>query len=235
LLTVQEAKEHLDRDMLCRPDLIVLATPPHYRGTMQPGRDLEAQIIATFGSAPHLFCEKPLSTARPAEVWPVATFLRDAGGVVSVGYMLRYLRVVQHAKSILRDNNVTVMAVTARYTMAYSKVRKLDWWNKAKQCGPIVEQATHFCDLCRYLGGEVDLASVRACALEHYEPAGTLSSMAVEESQIPAQDRIPRATAAFWYVTSRQAPVPEPNPYLHGVTLDLDYLAYRVGSQMAGG
>ncbi|OCT44593.1 hypothetical protein CLCR_11201 [Cladophialophora carrionii] len=197
-LTVQEAKEHLTDGMLAHPDLIVLATPPHYRGTRHLGRDLEAQIIETFGSAPRLFCEKPLSTARPAEVWPVATFLRDAGNIVSVGYMLRYLKVVQHAMAVLRENNVAVMAVTARYTMAYSKVRKLDWWNKAKQCGPIVEQATHFCDLCRYLGGEVDLDSVRACALEHDEPVGTLSSMAVDDSQIPRDDRIPRATAAFW-------------------------------------
>ncbi|KAH0829654.1 hypothetical protein FOPE_10390 [Fonsecaea pedrosoi] len=196
-LTLQEAQEKLAQ-MKIHPDLILLATPPHFRGTMQNGRDLEVQVVSAFGSAPALFVEKPVSTARPLEVWPVAKILQQSGNKVAVGYMLRYLKVVQKAMSILHDNNVKVMAVNARYSMAYSKVRKTDWWNKAKQCGPIVEQATHFCDLCRYLGGEVDLATVRACALEHYEPAGQLSSMLVDESQIPTEERIPRVTAAFW-------------------------------------
>ncbi|OAG35753.1 hypothetical protein AYO21_10070 [Fonsecaea monophora] len=195
--TLQEAQEKLAH-MKINPDLILLATPPHFRGTMQHGRDLEVQVVSAFGSAPALFVEKPVSTARPLEVWPVAKILQQSGNNVAVGYMLRYLKVVQKAMSILHDNNVKVMAVNARYSMAYSRVRKTDWWNKAKQCGPIVEQATHFCDLCRYLGGEVDLATVRACALEHYEPAGQLSSMLVDESQIPTEERIPRVTAAFW-------------------------------------
>ena len=38
-----------------------------------------------------------------------------------------------------------VMATTARYVCAYEKIAKKDWWNKAMTCGPIVEQATHFC------------------------------------------------------------------------------------------
>ncbi|OAL24954.1 hypothetical protein AYO20_10557 [Fonsecaea nubica] len=196
-LTLQEAQEKLAQ-MKIHPDLMLLATPPHFRGTMQHGRDLEVQVVSAFGSALALFVEKPVSTARPLEVWSVAKILQQSGNKVAVGYMLRYLKVVQKAMSILHDNNVKVMAVNARYSMAYSKVRKTDWWNKAKQCGPIVEQATHFCDLCRYLGGEVDLATVRACALEHYEPAGQLSSMLVDESQIPTDERIPRVTAAFW-------------------------------------
>ncbi|KAF2022413.1 hypothetical protein BU24DRAFT_488624 [Aaosphaeria arxii CBS 175.79] len=180
------------------PKLIILGTPPHFRGTMLEQRDLESQIIASFGSAPALFCEKPVSTARPHESYPVAQILKDSGNTVSVGYMLRYLHVVQKAMSIIRENNVQIMSVNARYTCAYSKIRKIDWWNKAKQCGPVVEQATHFCDLCRYIGGEVNLESVKAIALEHDEPAGKLSHMAIDESQIDSSDRIPRVTSAFW-------------------------------------
>ncbi|OAP59291.1 hypothetical protein AYL99_06589 [Fonsecaea erecta] len=196
-MTLREAQEQLI-DTATLPDLILLATPPHFRGTTQPGRDLEVQVVSAFGPAPGLFVEKPVSTARPVQVWPVAKLVQQSGNKIAVGYMLRYLKVVQKAMSIIRDNNIKVMAVNARYSMAYSKVRKTDWWDKAKQCGPIVEQATHFCDLCRYLGGEVDLDTVRACALEHYEPAGKLSSMLVDESQIPVEERIPRVTAAFW-------------------------------------
>lgn len=36
---------------------------------------------------------------------------------------------------------------------------------KSRDCGPIVEQATHFVDLSRYFGGDVDLDSVQAHAL----------------------------------------------------------------------
>jgi len=64
--------------------------------------------------------------------------------------------------------------------------------------GPIIEQGTHFCDLSRYFGGEVDIASVQAHSLEWDENAGQLSRMTVDESKIPPERRIPRVTAATW-------------------------------------
>jgi predicted dehydrogenase len=51
----------------------------------------------------------------------------------------------------------------------------LAWWNKSIDCGPIVEQATHFVDLSRYFGGEVDLESIMAHSIEWYEEPGKLS------------------------------------------------------------
>jgi predicted dehydrogenase len=45
----------------------------------------------------------------------VTQSLIDNGNVVSVGYMLRYLRCVQKMKQIIHDNNLTVMATNARY------------------------------------------------------------------------------------------------------------------------
>lgn len=36
---------------------------------------------------------------------------------------------------------------------------------KSRDCGPIVEQATHFIDLSRYFGGDVVVDSVQAHAL----------------------------------------------------------------------
>ena len=65
--------------------------------------------------------------------------------------------------------------------------------------GPIVEQGTHFCDLSRYFGGEVDIASVQAHSLEWHENAGQLSKMTIDESKILPENRIPRVTAATWY------------------------------------
>jgi predicted dehydrogenase len=48
----------------------------------------------------------------------VTQSLIDNGNVVSVGYMLRYLRCVQKMKQIIHDNNLTVMATNARYVSA---------------------------------------------------------------------------------------------------------------------
>lgn len=65
-------------------------------------------------------------------------------------------------------------------------------------CGPIVEQGTHFCDLSRYFGGEVDIASVSAHSLEWDEEAGHLSKIPIDEGKIAPENRIPRVTAATW-------------------------------------
>jgi predicted dehydrogenase len=64
--------------------------------------------------------------------------------------------------------------------------------------GPIIEQGTHFCDLSRYFGGEVDLTSVQAHSLEWDEENGRLGKMAVDESEIAPENRIPRVTSAAW-------------------------------------
>jgi predicted dehydrogenase len=64
--------------------------------------------------------------------------------------------------------------------------------------GPVIEQGTHFCDLSRYFGGEVDIASVTAHSLDWDENAGRLSAMRVDESKIAPENRIPRVTAASW-------------------------------------
>jgi len=64
--------------------------------------------------------------------------------------------------------------------------------------GPIVEQGTHFCDLSRYFGGEVDLSTINAHSLEWDENAGHLSKIPIDESKIKPENRIPRVTAATW-------------------------------------
>lgn len=85
-------------------------------------------------------------------------------------------------------------------------------------CGPIVEQATHFCDLSRYFGGEVRLPSIMAHSLEWYEEPGRLTKvslshtsddsiayelqMNVDESLIEEDNRIPRFTSASWKYAS---------------------------------
>ncbi len=202
--SVQEATEDREASMedarTGTIQLVMLASPPQFRGSTLPGRDLEVQLLAAFGGGPAMFIEKPVSLGTADEAYAVARRLRASGNLIGVGYMLRHLRVVQKAAQIIRDNGLTVMSVAARYVAAYSRNRMANWWDKEKMGGPVVEQATHHCDLCRYLGGEVVMGSVRAAALDHHEEAGKLSHFtdAIDESIIPPERRIPRVTTAFW-------------------------------------
>lgn len=179
------------------PHAIWVGSPPAFRGREEAGRDLEKHLVEAFPETA-IFIEKPVSTGPVDEAFAIAKLLDKSNNIVSVGYMLRYLKVVQKMKSILEEQNLKVMATVARYYMAYEHTAKSDWWDKSRSCGPIVEQATHFCDLSRYFGGEVDLDSVMAHSLEHFEPAGHLSKVPIDEDAIPADERIPRITSATW-------------------------------------
>jgi predicted dehydrogenase len=73
--------------------------------------------------------------------------------------------------------------------------------------GPIVEQATHFCDLARLLGGEVDMASVQAVAIDPGSPKAALADAPADRSGkmarrlddgVPFEFSVPRSTAAVW-------------------------------------
>ncbi len=65
-------------------------------------------------------------------------------------------------------------------------------------CGPVVEQGTHFCDLSRYFGGDVDISTVTAHSLEWYENPGHLTKQTIDETRIAPENRIPRVTSATW-------------------------------------
>lgn len=72
------------------------------------------------------------------------------------------------------------MLISAHYNCAYSEMDHPFWWDKAQSGGPIVEQGTHFCDLLRYLGGEVrkeTITAVSAKASDEPGDVGYLSSM----------------------------------------------------------
>jgi len=183
-----------------RPRAIVVGSPPMFRGSTQSGRDIELQLLKHFPSVA-IFVEKPIATGPENEIgeaFKVAKAINESKSICSVGYMLRYLKAVQMMKQIISENNLTVMTTIARYATAYEAIAKPDWWDKSKSAGPIIEQGTHFCDLSRYFGGEVDISSVQANSLEWNEHAGQLSKMSVDESKIAPENRIPRVTAATW-------------------------------------
>lgn len=160
------------------PEMILLGSPPAFRGTTDPskGYNAEVQLTESFPNAA-LFIEKPVSTGSVEEALKTAEYLEGKSNLVSVGYMLRYSAAVQKMKQILKENNLEVMMTSARYVMAYEHSAKVAWWTKSIDCGPIVEQATHFCDLSRYFAGEVDLDTVMAHSIEWYEKPGQLTKV----------------------------------------------------------
>lgn len=126
------------------PDLVVLGSPPAFRGTTDKskGFNAEEQLTDAFPAAA-LFVEKPVATGPVEEAQKVADLLESRkSSLVSVGYMLRYSAAVQKMKEIIKENNLTVMMTSARYVMAYEHSSKPAWWNKSIDCGPIVEQAS---------------------------------------------------------------------------------------------
>ncbi|EIW69432.1 hypothetical protein TREMEDRAFT_43977 [Tremella mesenterica DSM 1558] len=179
------------------PHAIVVGCPPAYRGGTTKGTDLELQLLKYFPKTAY-FVEKPVGTGTIEAARTVTEELINNGNIVSVGYMLRYLRCVQMMKRIIHDNDLTVIATNARYSCAYEAIAKPAWWNKAIDMGPVIEQGTHFCDLSRYFGGDVDINSVVAKSVEWYETPGKLSKIPIDESKIPEEQRIPRLTSAVW-------------------------------------
>jgi len=131
--TLEEfVKNMLPRD---RPRAVIVGSPPMFRGTTHPGRDVELQILRHFPGVA-LFIEKPIATGPEdeiAEAFKVSQAIIDSAAVCSVGYMLRYLKGVQMIKQIIEENNLQVMATIARYACAYEAIAKPDWWDKSKR------------------------------------------------------------------------------------------------------
>lgn len=105
---------HASHVPAANPSAVIVGTPPAFRGGVSEGRHLELDLLKYFPTVGY-FIEKPVSTAPIDEVKQVAADLVQNKNVVSVGYMLRYLRCVQKMKQIIHDNNLTVMATNARY------------------------------------------------------------------------------------------------------------------------
>ncbi|KAK4686280.1 hypothetical protein P7C73_g3851, partial [Tremellales sp. Uapishka_1] len=201
--TVDDFKQSVDAGKAKAPLAIFIATTPQYRGGLSAPNDLELQVNKAFPDAA-IFLEKPVSTGVPweksvNESKEVGKFLEEnQKGPISIGYVLRYLKAVKEMKKIIEDNNLTVMAVNARFITAYELAIKTDWWDKSIVHGPIIEQGTHLCDLVRYLGGEIDMDTVQAHAVEAHEKPGKLSKTNFDQSKISDDNQIPRVTTATW-------------------------------------
>jgi predicted dehydrogenase len=185
-------------------DVAFIGVHPHVHGSPVPPHDMELQLLK---AGVHVFVEKPVSLQSPDKFLPYVNTVEEArkekGLVVSVGYMFRYHPAVIKMKAVLAEYGRPVVGLSARYQCAYSTLDRPLWWNMDTSGGPIIEQATHFCDLMRYLGGEVRSESVIGHSVPYSSDptsVGYLSAVPEnisEESLMPHQ-RIPRFTTAQW-------------------------------------
>jgi len=169
--------------------MLFIGVPPFAHGTIE-------EECAKRGV--HMFIEKPLSCEPPPFVENLSKiFSEQANLIVSVGYMLRYHKAIKFIKDYLHEKNLRPFNICARYNCAYVTITKPMWWDKKLSGGPIIEQGTHFCDLLRYFGGEVDLKTVSSVGVSACTPLAQLSEipLGVEEG-IQCEDRINRVVSA---------------------------------------
>lgn len=68
----------------------VIGSPPMFRGSTKPGRDVELQILKHFPGVA-MFIEKPVATHPDAEIenaFSVAKTIGDSGVICSVGWVI---------------------------------------------------------------------------------------------------------------------------------------------------
>ena len=69
------------------PRAVIVGSPPMFRGTTQPRRDVELQILKHFPGVA-LFVEKPVATGPKEEIaesFKVAEAIQQSGSICSVG------------------------------------------------------------------------------------------------------------------------------------------------------
>ena len=183
-------------------DAAIIGVPPNAHGSTKPGFDIELQFAKR---KIHMFIEKPISSYSISEVSSVASQLdelvKENKLAISVGYMFRYSKAIKKIKELIAQYGPPRI-FNARYNCAYEVISKNFWWDNEKSGGPIVEQATHFCDLARFIVGDVDLDSVHALGILQTDALGSLNALAENvvafEKTIPPERRIVRSTVATW-------------------------------------
>lgn len=102
----------------------------------------------------HLFVEKPLGIDMET-VKKKAEVLLKSGVIVSTGYCLRYLDVLEIAKKYLSGKQIA-MVRASRFDSLYGPL----WWRDlSKSGGQLVDQVTHNIDMMLYLAGRIKKVS----------------------------------------------------------------------------
>ena len=100
---------------------------------------------------------------------------------------------------IVKENGGVVRAMSASYHLAYPVLDRHHWWDSRQSGGPVIEQATHLCDIARFLGGEVAEDSIHAISQKPCHGGSELRKLPAGcDTELPEMARVPRATMATW-------------------------------------
>jgi len=134
-------------------DVVLVCTPPTARE--------EAVRAATSRKIP-LFMEKPpafdLESARR-----IRQMVEEAGIVHTVGFMWRWSKGAEACKRLLEGKKIAFIRSYYCFNVFTNPVMPRWFLNKRISGGPVLDQAIHIFDLCRFLVGD-DVARVHAFA-----------------------------------------------------------------------
>lgn len=142
-----------------RPDVVYVCVPPSAAVAICEELVLRGIPFLT---------EKPLAATDAAGPARIAAAVREHGLVTAVGYHLRALEPMPEVRERLADNPARL--VTARWL---SGTPAPAWWlRESAGGGQVVEQATHFYDLARWLVGEATVVGAVSVREEPVVPPG---------------------------------------------------------------
>ena len=142
-----------------RPDVVYVCVPPAAAVVI-------CEPLVERGIS--FLTEKPLAATDATGPARLAAAIEERGLVVAVGYHLRGLEAMREVRERLADNPARL--VTARWL---SGTPAPAWWQReAGGGGQVIEQATHFYDLARWLVGEATVVGAVSVRDEPVVPAG---------------------------------------------------------------
>ncbi|MHB8750140.1 MAG: Gfo/Idh/MocA family protein [Aggregatilineales bacterium] len=130
-------------------DALFILTPPTVR--LQP-------IQAACDRRLAVFCEKPPSRWL-SEAQTIADMLDQTGVINSVGFMYRWLQVVDKARNLLAEKKISCVQSLFACDAGLDPTQPRWTFIQEHTGGPLLEQAIHSLDVIRYLAGEIDQVS----------------------------------------------------------------------------
>ncbi len=124
-------------------DAVFILLPPHLHG------DLEKMCSEHVKG---VLIEKPISQSLDT-AHAVNRAFKEAGTIVSVGYMNRYRQSVQRIRDLFSQSENQGILAHGWWT---TQMPPPLWWRTFDQSGgQFVEQCTHLVDICRYVMGDI--------------------------------------------------------------------------------
>ena len=150
-------REMLGREKL---DMLFLFTPQVVRE--EPIKLCILKDIAVFTEKPPA---RDLETAKRIE-----KIVENHSVLVSVGFVFRYLRIVEKAIHLLKGRKILLLQCQYLCPIMYPDSRLSDFfYNRELSGGLVIDQAIHLLDLCRYLLQD-EIEEVHAYGANSFQP-----------------------------------------------------------------